>query len=205
MQDCKGVLLTPMCSGKLPRAADGSPPTHATFYRRTLDSKLGHTIPKLQQIPYVTTLMPNSTAAHSFHSSNSDNPAQFPSDPAHFFNSKETHIFSPSAASIFTTRTRHRHNFQATSTEYAIPTFTKKITQQFNVNRFKWRYTVSHGVKRIRDQYDFVVIFYNTTEQHKASTWLFPYPLLEWDKTSEKMVFSLNSERIFIFEFGIGP
>ncbi|KAH0682241.1 hypothetical protein KY289_019993 [Solanum tuberosum] len=35
MQDCKGVL-TPMCSGKLPRAADGSPSAHATLYRRTL-------------------------------------------------------------------------------------------------------------------------------------------------------------------------
>lgn len=35
MQDCKWVL-TPMFSGKLPRAADGSPPANATFYRHTL-------------------------------------------------------------------------------------------------------------------------------------------------------------------------
>ncbi|KAH0682238.1 hypothetical protein KY289_019990 [Solanum tuberosum] len=39
MQDCKGVL-TPMCSGKLPRAADGSPSAHATLYRRTLGNEL---------------------------------------------------------------------------------------------------------------------------------------------------------------------
>ncbi|XP_015163469.1 uncharacterized mitochondrial protein AtMg00810-like [Solanum tuberosum] len=33
--DCKGVL-TPMCSGKLPRAADGSLLANAKLYRRTL-------------------------------------------------------------------------------------------------------------------------------------------------------------------------
>ncbi|XP_015167775.1 uncharacterized mitochondrial protein AtMg00810-like [Solanum tuberosum] len=35
MQDCKRVL-TPICSGKMPRAVDGSPPANATLYRRTL-------------------------------------------------------------------------------------------------------------------------------------------------------------------------
>lgn len=38
MQNCKGVS-TPMCSGKLLWATDGSPPANATLYRRTL-SKL---------------------------------------------------------------------------------------------------------------------------------------------------------------------
>ncbi|XP_049373022.1 uncharacterized mitochondrial protein AtMg00810-like [Solanum verrucosum] len=38
IQDCKGVV-NPMCSGKLPRAVDRSPPANATLYRRTLGAR----------------------------------------------------------------------------------------------------------------------------------------------------------------------